>query len=73
MTGKKWKWFGDPRFVEVFSDVDISVKGGKSPDTKLKSDYASLDYKGRANVFVLRGAVSVQKFRDGFKLRENRA
>lgn len=60
MTGKKWKWFGDPRFVEIFSDVDISVKGGKSPDTKLKSDYASLDYKGRANVFVLRGAVSVK-------------
>lgn len=62
MKGKKWRWFGDKRFVEVFSDVDISLKdGGKNGGTtNLKSVYASLSYAGKSNVFVLRDNVSVK-------------
>lgn len=62
MKGKKWRWFGDKRFVEVFSDVDISLKDAskKGETTKLGSVYASLSYAGKTNVFVLRENVSVK-------------
>lgn len=60
MTGKKWKWNGNKRYVEVFSDVVISVKNDSDKDnpTVLKSDFASLDYRGESNIFKLQKNVS---------------
>ena len=62
MSGKKWKWNGDTRFVEVFSDVKISVKPQKKNDsiTTFESQYASLDYKDKSNIFELKKNVVVK-------------
>ena len=62
MSGKKWKWYGDTRFVEVFSNVKISVKPRTKNDssTIFESQYANLDYKTKSNVFELKNNVSVK-------------
>ena len=62
MSGKKWTWYGDKRFVEVFSDVKISVKPRTPKDspTIFTSQYANLDYRNHSNVFELKTNVSVK-------------
>ena len=62
MSGKKWTWYGDKRFVEVFSNVKISVKPRTQKDspTIFESQYASLDYRNHSNVFELKTNVSVK-------------
>ena len=62
MSGKKWKWQGDKRFVEVFSDVKITVKPRteKDSETTFKSQYANLSYVGDSNVFELKNNVTVK-------------
>ncbi len=62
MNGKKWRWNGDKRFVEVFSDVNITVKSRSKNGgpTKLKGGYASLDYGGDSNIFVLKDNATVK-------------
>ena len=62
MSGKKWKWYGDKRFVEVFSNVKIIVKPRSKNDsvTNFESRYANLNYAGDSNVFELKGNVSVK-------------
>ncbi len=62
MTGKKWKWNGDKRFVEVFSDVKINIKPRTKEEkpTVFTSQYASLEYDGDANIFELRKDVETK-------------
>ncbi len=62
MTGKQWKWNGDKRFVEVFSDVKINIKPRNKNDkpTALASQYANLNYDGDENIFELKENVSTK-------------
>ncbi len=62
MLGKVWKWNGDKRFVEVFSNVKITVKPRNKDDkpTLLTSQYASLLYHGDENIFELQKNVSTK-------------
>ncbi len=59
MSGRQWRWNGAKNFVEVFSNVEISVKRKSSSGRPIafKSSYASLDYSGGSNVFELKKSV----------------
>ncbi len=70
LDGKKWKWNGEKKIVEIFSDVKIDMKAqsfSESADkkkqdaiTKASSNYATLNHAGKNNLFKLAENVKVR-------------
>lgn len=63
LSGKKWRWNGDTKFVEIFSDLNIDYVGeseGGTQKTNIKSVYGSLAHGGKDNIFQLKDNVVIE-------------
>lgn len=63
LSGKKWRWNGETKFIEIFSDLNIdyvSEAEGGPQKTNIKSVYGSLAHGGKDNIFRLKDSVVIE-------------